>query len=76
MTPSCPWCGKRSSVVRLVRIIAGKEWECEDCRLVLSGTVNEARACTEQRAIARQIAEMNARQDPAPHQEELPTDAA
>lgn len=55
MTPSCPWCGKRTSVERLPRIVAGKEWVCSACNVVMSGTQDEHRASVDQRHLVQSI---------------------
>lgn len=73
MTPSCPWCLKRTSVERLPRLVGGKEWICTDCDVVMSGSQDEAYESRYQREL---VASMKAsRTPPTPTQEELPTDA-
>jgi len=73
MTPSCPWCGKRTSVERLPKAVGSKEWECTDCDVVLSGTQVESFDSRFQRFVVPEI--RHSRTPPPPTQEELPTDA-
>lgn len=69
MTPSCPWCGKRTSVERLPKPVGAKEWECVDCDVVLSGTQDEAYESRFQKALVDEI--RKSRIPPEPIQEEL-----
>lgn len=73
MTPSCPWCSKRTSVDRLPRAIASKEWICTDCDVVFSGTESEHYESRFQRALVKSIRE--SRESTPPTQQELTTDA-
>ncbi len=71
--PSCPWCGKRTSVERLPKAVGCKEWTCLDCDVVLSGTQDEAWESRFQRQLVEEIRAR--RTPPQPIQEELHTDA-
>lgn len=73
MTPSCPWCGKRTSVEPLPKAVGPKGWECVDCSVVCSGTQDEAYESRFQKALVAEIKQ--SRTPPEPTQVELIPDA-